>query len=59
MIEKTIEQMVAELRRRLQRRGRLRIAVFDGKRYSKYSGAHLRAIRAARGVGRPPRIRLA
>ena len=32
-----------------------RIVWLDGKAYSKYSGAHLRKVRARNGVGRPPR----
>ncbi len=32
----------------------LRVGKLDGKVYSRYSGAHLRRIRAINGVGRPP-----
>lgn len=42
------------LARRHQRR--LRPIVVNGKWFARYSGEHLRAIRAERGVGRPLKV---
>lgn len=38
------------------RASKVRPVVMGGRVYQRYSGAHLRAIRAIKGVGRPPQV---